>query len=121
MSKVKIDPESREDMLQLIYASDYLTNLLMDEPANASGPDGYSTLVSALQDAFREFKNGRIKNEPTGVGAVVADIYGDKWVRAAPDDDPIRWVQVASPDAEWRAWEDIRVTDVYSEGTRKGG
>lgn len=117
MSKVTIDPESREDVLQLIYASDYLTHLLNEEPAEASGPNGHSNVVLGIQAGLREFNKGRIMKEPQGIGAVVVDIYGERWVRASTGKRP--WLRVDSDGEEWSKFSSRHVVDVYDEGTMK--
>lgn len=117
MAKVKIDSESREDILQLIFASDYLHSILMDEPRDSYIPGRHSSLIIGLQESFRHFKEGRIMEEPMGLGAVVMDIYGEKWVRAGTGKRP--WLRVDSDGEEWSKFSTRHVVDVYSEGTTK--
>lgn len=115
--KVKIDPESREDILQLIFASDYLHGILMDEPRDSYVPGGHSPLINGLQESLRHFNEGRVMEEPMGIGAVVVDIYSEKWVRAGTGKRP--WLRVDSDGEEWSRFSARHVVEVYSQGTTK--
>lgn len=117
--KVKIDPESREDIVQLIFASDYLHSILMDEPRDSYVPGGNSPLINGLQESFRHFKEGRIMEEPMGTGAVIFDIYGEVWVRAGSKNSKRPWLRVDSDGEDWSKFSSRHVVDVYSEGTTK--
>ena len=99
-----IDPENREQVERLwdVIALQSRANPIV------------GGTIEDMQAALREFaKPAPPKpDEPTGLGAVVEDREGRKWVRAA---DSIRpWFNDA---IGWREWSDI---DAVSEGVSDG-
>ena len=103
---VVIDPEDRE-------AVEGLLNAYYGHPV-----DTYlGTLVDQLQAALREYANPKPPKpeEPTGLGAVVEDAAGTRWVRVfAHPDHPGLWRQTAS--AIERSWRDVDAAKVLSPG-----
>ena len=99
---VVLDPESDEDCRRL---ADALNDM---DGAPAWLTQGAAALLRALADPKPA--------EPTGLGAVVRDGRGDKWVLidvTGPDVEPVR---------QWRTWwgnrpwHEIDVAEVLSEG-----
>ena len=111
---VVIDAEDREQV-------ERLTDLY-----ERAIPDGLVTPTAstdALQAALREFANPTPPkpDEPTGLGAVVEDADGRRWVRWHCDGDPMH----VSKNRPWsgangvgsdRAYDDINAVRVLSEG-----
>lgn len=115
-----IDPEDREQV-------ERFTNVLDREFerrgwANQSTPD--PDVVDAVQAALREFANSTPPKppEPQGLGAVVEDADGRRWVRVEPFDSrnsiDVRAWRSRAPQAEPRefSWPNITVIRVLSEG-----
>ena len=77
---VAIDPEDREAVERLLARFCDAVDR-SDVPAH---PQGWS--VNAMQAALREFANPKPPRpeEPTGLGAVVEDEEGERWVRSHP-------------------------------------
>lgn len=99
---VVIDPEDREQVERL-YAS-WLDNLAAPER---------EAQVNAMQAALRSLFDPPKPDEPKGLGAVVEDETGIRWVRAAQAGDP--WRPTSGP-ANWREYGLIKAVRVLSEG-----
>ena len=101
---VVIDPEDREQVerLELIYLSDE--------------HDECIDTVECMQAALREFANPKPPKpeEPTGLGAVVEDDEGSKWVRV---ESRTGWWWRNS-DGGTRRWDDIDAVRVLGEGVQ---
>lgn len=104
---VAIDPEDREAVERLLvtYGRQF-TDWTPETDTN----------VTRLQAALREYANPKPPrpDEPQGLGAVVEDEDGRKWVRA--DTDDIQWHRSASGDNDWREWRNIAAVRVLSPG-----
>ena len=69
-----------------------------------------------VRNALREFANPRDPKppeEPLGLGAVVEDADGRRWVRA--DDDDPEWRR-ADGDGRWRYWSQVNAVRILSDG-----
>ena len=103
---VVVDPEDRE-------AVERLWNLFR----NNEIPNGRE----AIADALREFANPKPPRpeEPMGLGAVVEDDFGSRWVCVYSEDgDPQRWAmqgQVGLVD-RWRTYNDVPVVRRLNDG-----
>lgn len=111
---VVIDPEDRD-------AAERLSSLV---EANG-GPTFFNVGVNSLQAALREFATPTPPrpDEPTGLGAVVEDADGLKWVSVEEMPPFGRWYCGVLPDDDcsiadgaFRDWSDIDVVRVLSEG-----
>lgn len=95
---VVIDPEDREQV-------ERLRSLLFGNSAHAHG-------INEMQAALREFADPTPPkpDEPTGLGAVVEDEAGDRWVRITLG-AARRWQRVGWPDkrARFAAIDAVRV------------
>lgn len=74
------------------------------------------TEVKALQAALRMYTTAPKPDEPQGLGAVVEDASGTKWLRH--DSVPIRrcWLNTDDCDVQYRAYDEITAVRVLSEG-----
>jgi hypothetical protein len=104
-----IDPEKREDVERLV--------------ALAIGvPQPFSMRIDDMQDALREYADPKPAkpDEPTGLGAVVEDADGKRWVRAGLDYEYAlseNWRCTTGDDAGWwQRYDQIDVVRVLSEG-----
>ena len=105
---VVIDPEDREQVERLTA---FVVDLLHAWPKpKGVGPD-------AMQAALREFANPTPPkpDEPTGLGAVVEDEGGDRWVKFADSEADGRNWAGGNGDHN-RNWSEINVVEVLSEG-----
>jgi hypothetical protein len=77
---VVIDPEDREAVERL---ADLFFAALYPEMKNTPGHDD----LTAMQAALREFTNPTPPkpDEPQGLGAVVEDEHGNRWIRTDPE------------------------------------
>lgn len=103
---VVIDPEDRGQV-------ERLTSIAMDVP------QPFSMRIDDMQAALREFANPTPPKpeEPTGLGAVVEDAKGWKYVRHSGALAP--WHVVLdgpTPERPWRYYSDLDVVRVLSEG-----
>lgn len=80
----------------------------------ASDSDGYGPTLRWLADQIEAQTRPPKPPEPTGLGAVVEDIEGERWVRL--DSDMYPWFARGSRD--FSAWEHIDAVRVLSEGVR---
>lgn len=101
---VVIDPEDREQVERLAEAF----------WANWSGCDGSRSI--GLQAALREFANPKPPrpDEPLGLGAVVEDEGGKRWVRTRADHHAPAWLEPLGPSRHH--YTEIAVVRVLSEG-----
>lgn len=102
---VVIDPEYREQV-------ERLRSLLFGNSAHAHG-------ITEMQAALREFADPKPPkpDEPTGLGGVVEDAEGLKWVRFA-DSEPNEKNWATGDAAFNRAYADIDAVRVLSDGVR---
>lgn len=100
---VVIDPEDREQVERLANALwNYDGNMLTD-------------LCSATEHALREFANPTPRiEEPTGLGAVVEDENGKRYVLRGTWSSNGKWVH--ADEAGFLGWADINAVRVLSEG-----
>jgi len=71
--------------------------------------------VNAMAEVLRSLLPTPKLPEQMGLGAVVEDADGDRWVRAASDHQP--WFHMTSDGrAAWLAYADIDVAESVSEG-----
>jgi len=99
---VVIDPEDREQLKRLLTAI-------------YNQPDPLSPTLHGLADALREFANPKPPViEPQGLGAVVEDAEGKRWVRAARIAHG--WHRPMGTWAEWADWSGVDAVRVLSEG-----
>ena len=100
---ILIDPEDREQVERLVAA-------VYEQP--------YATKVAGTvehwQAALREFANPTPPkpDEPTGLGAVVEDANGVRWVKVFEGD---MW-QDHRDRSIWRGWNGVNAVRVLSEG-----
>ena len=108
---VVIDPEDRAQVERLVRA-------FPDEWGFEQDEEAFRECTEDVQAALREFANPKPPKpaEPTGLGAVVEDAEGSKWVRSE------RW-----PEQPWDPcgvrdggfpWEHIDAVRVLSEGVQ---
>lgn len=104
---VVIDPEDREQVEAFTHL--FLAHYWGDE---------HPTHTDAGQAALREFANPTPPrpDEPTGLGAVVEDAEGAKWVRGSSMPGLKLWVNDEALDSEWRSYRDITAVRVLSAG-----
>lgn len=110
---VVIDPENREQVERLDALID--AGLCGKDTPKWSGP------ADVLQAALREFANPTPPkpDEPTGLGAVVEDADGAKWILVYDEMGDVRlWAPLGAvaTQTKWREWAEINVARVLSEG-----
>ena len=114
---VVIDPEDAEQVERL------LASLMTQWPKVVVGlpvddRDALNQIyLVAIKQALREFANPKSPkpDEPTGLGAVVRDAGGRRWVRAlAPLDSVAPWKR--DDCGHWGDWSGIDAVEVLSEG-----
>ena len=111
---VVIDPEDRESVERLIRLWGQQFDSWTPEPSGTNG--------DRMQAALREFANPTPPkpDEPTGLGAVVEDAEGKRWIRSADHGrDP--WHSNGSRQINgrtWHMWSDLNVVRVLSEGVQ---
>lgn len=107
---VVIDPDDREQRRRLAECIAAAESYRMR--------DYHEPDYEVLADALREFANPTPPkpDEPKGLGAVVEDAEGVRWVRAT--DLLARWRHSTRGDNEipWRSYGGINVVKVLSEG-----
>lgn len=81
-------------------------------------PEARDRIIEDLAAALREFANPTPPkpDEPTGLGAVVEDAEGRRWMRGSSTRGLKVWVNDDALDSEWRAYRDIAAVRVLSEG-----
>jgi hypothetical protein len=108
---VVIDPEDREQVERLL-------NLYWVErnPDDEADVQNYPEYVNDLQAALREIADPK-PEEPTGLGAVVEDEDGDKWIRTCePCDDCLNKPWQRGPVR--RNWLIVPAVRILSEGVQ---
>ena len=108
---VVIDPENREQVERLVG----LIDRHEEATANDPGDDVHTWEVAAMQAALREFANPAPPKpeEPKGLGAVVEDAEGRRWVRFnSAESSRRRWTD-GTGDLQWSQVAAVRV---LSEG-----
>ena len=110
---VVIDPESVEDKARLCTPR---LREQMEAVLRRSIDDAEWTGIGfAIRAALREFANPTPRiEEPTGLGAVVEDTEGVRWVRI--DDPPSTWAASMSNGDRCSDYAAITVVRVLSEG-----
>ena len=108
---VVIDPDDISQIRELIR--------LLDRESVARGygksVSPMSVRIPAASEALRSLLTTPKPPEQMGLGAVVEDADGDRWVRAASDHQP--WFHMTSDGrAAWLAYADIDVAESVSEG-----
>ena len=106
---VVIDPEDREQVERL---TGHLADAMHDWPEPRAMSPGI------LADALREFADPKPPkpDEPQGLGAVVEDAEGQRWVRATNFTTVRHW---RGCDEHWqgrRRWDEITAVKVLNEG-----
>jgi hypothetical protein len=101
---VVIDPDDREAVERL---DDLLWASVDAETAQAD-----------MQAALREFANltPPKPDEPLGLGAVVEDAAGTKWIRHDSVEIRTRWLNTDDCETRYRAYDDLDAVRVLSEG-----
>lgn len=106
---VVIDPEDREQAGRLL---DLYTSVVRPFRGEDE-PDDWRT--DRMQDALRSLLTSPKPDEPTGLGAVVEDAEGERYVRwAARHRAERHWKGEESGD--YRAWPDVAAVRVLFEG-----
>jgi hypothetical protein len=107
---VVIDPEDREQVERLVRAMPAEWNL--DQPDD---PELFEDSTTGVQQALRSLIAPPRPEEPMGLGAVVEDAEGNRFVRSeATGSYP--WSQVG--DDDWWTYPNIKAVRVLSEGWR---
>ena len=111
---VGIDPEDREEVERVARRiADTGVAMNWDDRTFAN----QQRAINGLAAALREFANPKPPKpeEPTGLGAVVEDVSGDRWVRAGSAIEPVWW---CAPAAERKSYAEIDAVSVLSEGVQ---
>lgn len=114
---VVIDPEDRKQVDRL---ADALIEAMCKADTGWDKARAYE-VRSHMRTALIEFANPTPPkpDEPQGLGAVVEDAAGDRWVLVTGDDE-FPWAKV--PAGEWQiecfAWHEFDAVRVVSEGVR---
>lgn len=109
---VVIDPDDREQVERLVSLQ------------TAAEVGNGMSFADALQAALREFADPKPPrpSEPTGLGAVIEDDKGDRWVRVGGNLDgiPRPWAEHGNIAdlRDWVRYADITAVAVLSEGVR---
>ena len=109
-----IDPEDREQVERLAKAHHFAVGFARWD---ALHPNTRRDLTDAMKTALRAGAEPPKPEEPTGIGAVVEDARGERWVRNAAGADGNHWLRVGPPTL-WATWFDIDVVRVLSEGVQ---
>jgi len=107
---VVIDPEDPEQVERLV-------NSLRDEGTPLALT--LATAIDIVQAALRSLVADPKPEEPTGLGAVVEDAEGRRWLRLTGQSevpDHPEWVRPEYPLMGWRKYEAISAVRVLSEG-----
>lgn len=115
---VVIDPEDREQTARL---ADLFCEARWCHTAAGDSDECDPLTRSAMREALAAFANPTPPKppEPTGLGAVVEDASGHRWVRAGlgvAGADATPWQGVYPGPVERRHWRDIAAVRVLSEG-----
>lgn len=109
-----IDPEDREQVERLAkcWREVHGEAELTDEPWSVPG--------LRMQAALREYANPTPPkpDEPLGLGAVVEEVDGQRWMRGSSMRGLKAWVNDEALDSEWRAYADIDAVRVLAEGVQ---
>jgi hypothetical protein len=100
---VVIDPEDREQVERLARAIFELT----------TGEESFGGQINNVQAALREVADPK-PDEPTGLGAVVEDGHGERWVRVKSTTTIRHWRHEFGGDR--KRYADIGAVRVLSEG-----
>ena len=112
---VVIDPEDREQVERLLEC--VLDTDLGDGEA-VEDED-----VTEMQRALREFANPTPPKpeEPRGLGAVVEDADGNRWVRADQKvSERFPWIKWRGATGNWEKYADIDAVKILSDGVSDG-
>lgn len=113
-----IDPEDRAQVDRLLDA--FLRHPTdMDPERYRSGyPEAYDRYADAMRAALREYADPRPPkpDEPTGLGAVVEDAGGRRWVRASTLTTVRHWRGCDDHSQGRRRYAEIDAVRVLSEG-----
>lgn len=124
---VVIDPEDREQVERLAIAYTVIASARSGDEYRAwenRSKEARARIRTELAAALREFANPTPPkpDEPTGLGAVVEDERGRRFVRIDPEDARFPWVLARDPKSNAFNWTDFggldgaeRIT-VVSEG-----
>lgn len=106
-----IDPDDREQVDRLSASYDIALRY-----EGTVGPTVDESAI-AMQAALREFANPTPPKpeEPMGLGAVVEDADGDRWVRVNVATGMQEW-RCCDADGEFRRWVGVDAVRVLSEG-----
>lgn len=113
---IVIDPEDRT---QIERAFSLRTRELIESRLRVSIDDqAWAGVVTHLQNALRSLIEPPKPEEPTGLGAVVEDVNGTKWIRhdSVPISKP--WINTDDCSTRLRAWSDIAAVKVLSDGVQ---
>lgn len=113
---VVIDPEDREQVERL---RDLMDEAWVDQGNGQVEARTRGARGNALQAALCEFADPKPPKpeEPTGLGAVVEDARGERWVWNAAGAGGNHWLRVGPPTV-WAAWTSIDAVRVLSEGVQ---
>lgn len=109
---VVIDPEDREAVERLLE----FLHRAEDSAHPAAYCGSFTCRTDSLREALREFANPKPPkpDEPLGLGAVVEDVVGNRWVRTIEAHIP--WYLNDSGGDVWRDYDAILAVKVLSEG-----
>lgn len=117
---VVIDPEDREQVERLAIAYTLRHNYA-GKPWEDREQHNRDLVIDSLADALREFANPKPPkpDEPRGLGAVVEDAEGLRWVRTGVE--PYPWASTGQTESgtcftDARKFSDIDAVRVLSEG-----
>lgn len=115
---VVIDPEDREQVERLTADYDAAVIRMNNDPDPRDVTPAQR--ATAMQAALRSLIVPPKPDEPTGLGAVVEDADGDRWVRVetAEPGDPCWFFNAREEDAACCHYSDIAAVKVLSEGVR---
>lgn len=100
---VVIDPDDRDEVERLLLAYGVVNS-----------PGNLSRCIPTMQDALREFSEGKpLIEEPTGLGAVVEDARGGRYVLLHPG-ERCPWAVVGIGSNQ--RWQDIDAVRVLAPG-----
>ncbi|HKY57625.1 MAG TPA: hypothetical protein VJL80_06275 [Aeromicrobium sp.] len=111
-----IDPRDREQVERL---ADLMWSLGLLGIGVGDGRSASAAEVTLLQKAFGEFANPKPPkpDEPKGLGAVVEDADGNKWIsHRASSTHQQPWMKHMFGNQEWSDWSDVPAVRVLSEG-----
>jgi hypothetical protein len=113
-------PDETVDEDPALEIANCLKRLAEREGADANNGSYRGRVAARLSEAFRSAVTPPRPPEPQGLGAVVEDAEGRKWLRLGDDDDLRRpWAlegNVGGYMADWRQWDRIAAVKVLSDG-----